>query len=176
MGLPRSRQDWRSSTWACLVLIVYAACGRRRIFSIRALMMLPWSRQRCRLSFTWQLAPRLPVSASPLLATETRVFLTGTLAGLPIASGAVWVVMGLVRGRWKGLSAAMGLTVLTTLAVAGAWLWLDRKSMAGIEHYGWEGWALVLLPGVYVAAVLWFGVRGVWGVLRTRRATSAGHR
>ncbi len=157
------------------VLIVYAACGRRRIFSIRALMMLPVA-AAVPLMVYLALLPRLPVSASPLIATESRAFIIGTLAGLPVAWGVACFVTALARGRLKLIAGMAGLVVLATLAVAGGWLWMDRKSMAAIEHYGWEGWCLVLLPGVYAAAVCWLMGRGVWGVLRTRSGTSAGHR
>ena len=46
--------------------------------------------------------------------------------------------------------------------------------MAAIEHYRWEGWELVLLPGAYVAAVLWAGGRCVLGIFRLVRRRAVG--
>ncbi len=74
-----------------------------------------------------------------------------------------------MRGR-VGVIIAMGaLVVVATLAVAGMWVWFDRKSVAAIEHYGWEGWELVFLPGACVAGVLWVVGRGVYWVWTLRR-------
>jgi outer membrane protein assembly factor BamB len=153
------------------VLISYAACGRRRRFGIRSLMMLPVAAAVPLLVYL-AVVPRLAVGASPLMATEARVFLIGTLAGLPMAWGVLWVLGALVRGRVRSIAAMGALVAVTTLVVAGAWIWLDRKAMAGIEHYGWEGWVLVLLPGVCVAVVLWVvgrGISGSYSWVRRRR-------
>jgi hypothetical protein len=83
-----------------------------------------------------------------------------------------WMGASLVRVRLRPILALCGLIVLSTLVVAGGWLWLDRRSMAAIEHYGWEGWALVFLPGAYAAAVLWVCGRMLMAVYRflTRRS------
>ena len=65
------------------------------------------------------------------------------------------------------------LVVIATLAVA--WVWFDRKSMAPMEHYGWEGWWLVFLPGACMAVVLWVAGQGVNGARRlVRRAVLSG--
>jgi hypothetical protein len=58
------------------------------------------------------------------------------------------------RGRLRPLAALAGLTILASLAIGAVWLWFDMKSMPSIERYGWRGWYLVALPGVYVASVL----------------------
>ncbi len=147
------------------VLIVRAARGRRRRFGIRALMMLPVAAVVPLLVYL-ALVPRLPVNASGLFASEPRVFLIGTLAGLPMAWGVLWVVGALLRGRVREIIAMGALGIVATLAVAGAWVWFDRKSMAAIEHYGWERWGLVFLPGACVAVVLWVVAGGAARVLR----------
>jgi hypothetical protein len=147
------------------VLILRLARGRRRYWSIRALMALPVAAAVPLMVFL-TLVPRLPLGASPLLATEMRMFVTGTLAGLPILLCLVWLASSLVRVRWRPVLALLGLIVVTTVVVAGGWLWFDRRSMAAIEHYGREGWELVLLPGVYAAAVLWVLARGLRGAYR----------
>ncbi len=54
------------------------------------------------------------------------------------------------------------IVVVTTIVVAGGWVWVDRRSMAvNVEHYDWEGWERVGLVGGYAAAVLW-GWGGWW--------------
>ena len=98
--------------------------------------------------FAW-----LPVGEERWLATG--VFLAGTLAGVPVVLGVWWVFVAVVRGRWRRVLAMAGLVVVATMLVAAAWIWVDRKAMAGIEHYGWEGWELVVMVGAYGAAVLW---------------------
>jgi hypothetical protein len=50
--------------------------------------------------------------------------------------------------------AVAALTVAATLAIAGGWIWFDMKSLAAPEHYAWDGWGLVFLPGAYTAAVV----------------------
>ena len=93
------------------------------------------------------LEPILPVGSTPLLGSEKRVFIVGTLAGLPVLLCAALVAWGIARGRPKFLAALAALTILTTFAMTAACLWLDMKSMSSIEHYGRAGWYLILLPG-----------------------------
>ena len=71
------------------LLIVRLARGRRRFYTIRALMGLPVA-AALPLMVYLTLVPRLPVSSSPLLASEARVFIIGTLAGLPIVVCVGW--------------------------------------------------------------------------------------
>jgi hypothetical protein len=153
------------------LLIVRWARGRRNYFSIRTLMALPVA-AAVPLMVLLTIVPRLPLNSSPPLASESRLFVTGTLAGLPILLCISWMGASLVRVRLRPILALCGLIVLSTLVVAGGWLWLDRRSMAAIEHYGWEGWALVFLPGAYAAAVLWVCGRMLMAVYRflTRRS------
>ena len=116
------------------------------------------------------LAPWMPSHLNPLLSSEARILLVATLAGLPVVYYLAVMGASVFRRRGKVLIALMGVTVITAVVVAAGWIWLDRKSMAGVEHYGWEGWELVMLPGAYVAAVLW-GVGKVisGGYIRVRR-------
>jgi hypothetical protein len=134
------------------LLILRPVAGRRQV-SVRALMALPVAAAIPLMSFL-MLEPVLPVGTSALNSTEKRVFVTGTLAGLPMVVSAVLVAWCVARGRLRPLAALAGLTILASLAIAAVWLWFDMKSMPSIERYGWRGWYLVALPGVYVASVL----------------------
>ena len=116
------------------------------------------------------LGPWLPVWPFLGLSTEI-VFVAGTLAGIPIVYYVIRLGASVVRGRWQAVLALLGLTLAVALATAGAWLWFDRKSMAPIEHYEWNGWYVALLPGAYVAAILWgLGHAAVGSYRMVRRA------
>ena len=136
------------------VFILWLVGGRRRSFRIRTLMALPVAAVIPLMAYL-TIGPWLPVQAGRLLATEGRVFIAGTVGGVPVVLYVGWMVMGVIRRRWKDVVALVALTGFTTLAIAGGWIWLDRRSMAPIEHYGWEGWELAAMVGAYVAAVLW---------------------
>jgi PQQ-like domain len=145
------------------LLILRLATRKRRQFNIRTLMVLPLAAAVPLMSLL-AIAPLLEVWPELLLSSERGVFLAGTLLGIPIGCYVLWMGASLVRRRWKPALALAGLTVATTLAIAGLWLWLDMKSMAAIERYGCTGWELVFLPGAYVAGVLW---GAGWALLET---------
>jgi hypothetical protein len=139
--------------------------GRRRAFRMWALMVVPIAAAvplMCYLT----LAPWLPVGNERLFASERRVFLVGALGGVPIVLYAWSMSANLLRLRFKPVVALLGLTVMASLLIAGGWVWFDLKSMARIQHYGWAGWELVLLPGAYAAAVLW---GAGWALIRAFR-------
>jgi FG-GAP-like repeat len=149
------------------VLILWLTKWKQRQFNIRTLLVLPLVVTIPLMSFL-SIGPALEVWPQQWLWSEELVFLAGTLLGIPIVCYVVWIGASLVCRRWKRLLSLVGLTVVTTLVVAGAWIWFDRKSMARLEHYGWEGWWLVFLPGVYVAVVLWVvgqGARWIYEVM-----------
>ncbi len=134
--------------------IVLWARGRRRFWHIRALMVLPLAAAIPLMTYL-TLAPWMPSHLNALLSSEARILLVATLAGLPFVYYVAVMGASVVRRRGRALIALVGVTVLTAVVVAAGWTWLDRKSMAGMEHYEWEGWELVMLPGAYMAAVLW---------------------
>ena len=159
------------------LLGLWLVVGRRRVFRVWALMAVPVA-AALPLMVYQSLAPWLPVGEQVWLATPWRVFLLGTLAGVPVVLGGWWVVAAVVRGRWRRVLAMVGLVVVATLLVALGWTWVDRKSMdVNLEHYDWEGWGLGFLVGGYLAAVVWgvglvvAGVRG-W----SRRLNGGGRR
>ena len=78
----------------------WLAVGRRTAFRIRALMALPVAVAIPLMAFL-TLAPWLPVGSERVLASENRVFLTGTVAGVPIVLFVGLMVVGVIRRRWK---------------------------------------------------------------------------
>ena len=137
------------------VLILRVVCGGRRAFRMWVLMMVPIVATVPLLVFLTFSRQMPVVGTGGLLGSGERVFLIGTLAGLPIV-WCVWSVGKCVaRRRWRPVLALAGLGLVGTAAIAAGWIWVDRRSMAGIEHYGWEGWELVFLVGGYVAALIW---------------------
>ena len=150
------------------VSIVRLARGRRRTYTIRALMSVPVAAAVPLLVYL-TVVPRLPhLSASPLLATDGRMFVTGSLAGVPMLACVMWIGVSVVRRRWSGLVGMAGLVVIATILVAGGWMWVDRKAMAvNMEHYTWNGWGVVVMAGLYVAALVWGVGIGVYGLIRS---------
>ena len=145
---------------------------RRRAFNLWALMVLPVVAAVPLLMYQ-TVTPWLTAQESRLLSTGTRVFLTGTLAGIPIVYYLVVMGGNVVRRRWRGLAALLGLTVLVAAPVAGAWLMVDRRAMATrFQHYDLEGWrwVWVILPGAYGAAVLWVVAKGGRWLIGRRNA------
>ena len=172
-GAASHRLIWLTGMLGPLGFLV-AVCGLAMVNVVLPLLiLLPWTR-------AWHESPSgplmalpvaaalplmvflmlervLPVGSNALLSSEKRLFVTGTVAGcyqwpwprLPLTVAA-WPC---VR-RWRPPAALGGLTILASLAIAVVWVWFDMKSMASIERYGWRGWHLVALPGVYAASAL----------------------
>ena len=76
-------------------LILRLVAGRRR-YSIRALMALPFVAVLPLMAYL-MLEPVLPVGTTPLFASEARIFIAGTLAGVPIVVYVLWLARSLVR-------------------------------------------------------------------------------
>ncbi len=156
--------------------VVRRVKGKLRFFHIRALMVLPLVAAIPLMTYL-TLAPWMPSDLGRLLSSETRIFLGGTLAGLPVVYFMGVLGANVVRRRWRALIELVGVTVISAVVVAAGWIWLDRNSMAAIEHYGWEGWEMVVSPGVYLAAVLWGlgkGILGGYDWVRRRRFGGGG--
>jgi FG-GAP-like repeat len=155
------------------LLILRWAKGKRRFFHIRALMVLPLA-AAIPLMVYLTLAPWMPSRLTRLLSSEARIFVAGTLAGIPLVYFVLVMGGSLVRRRWKRVLAFLGVSVLATIEAAGVWVLVDRRTMAvRMEHYVWDGWERVYLVGAYVAAVLWgvgSVVVGVRGWVRRRRS------
>ncbi len=152
------------------LFILRRVTRRRRSFNMWALLVLPVAAAVPLMAYQTVL-PWLSTEENRLLSTETRVFLTGTLAGIPVVYFVVVLGEMVTRRRWKLLLALFGLTAMATLVVAGIWVWVDRRSMAvNMEHYAWEGWERVVMVGAYGAAVLWgVGSVALVGYRRVRR-------
>ncbi len=87
----------------CLRLVA----GRRRFFNMRALMALPLAAAVPLMTYV-TFARWLPTGSGRLRASEGRVFLTATVAGLPIAYYLLWAGASVVRKRWKRASRSSG--------------------------------------------------------------------
>jgi outer membrane protein assembly factor BamB len=140
----------------------------RRAFRMRALMVLPIVCAIPVMSYML-LSPWLPAGDGPLLSSEGRVFLCGTMAGVPVVMCLAWLITRLVRLKLQPIFTLAGFALMTSMVVAGLWLWFDMKSIARIEQYGRDGWYLVALPGVYAAAVMCVLGRLVAGAYRAVR-------
>ncbi len=153
------------------IFLVRLAIGRRRAFKMWALMVMP-AVAVVPLVVYQSVTPWLSVGDGRLLATQTRVFLTGTVAGIPVVIYLVLVVGNLVRRRWGAVARVLGLTVLATVCFAIVWVLIDRRAMAtGYQHYdvgGWR-WLLVMIPGALATAVLWVVRNGVRSILSLTR-------
>ncbi len=157
------------------LLVLRLIVGRKRVFRLWALMFLPVAAAVPLVVYLW-LTPWLPVGESKVFATEGRVFLAGTLGGLPVVLYLGIVGNALVHLRWKRIVLLGGLTLGMGVIVGGAWVLFDMRAMVAMERYGWEGWELVFLPGAYAAAVLWVfwgGIVGGYRVVTRRRGSRA---
>ncbi len=154
------------------VFVLWLAGGRRKAFRIRTLMALPIAAVIPLMGYL-TIGPWLPVGSGRLLATEGRVFLAGTVGGVPVVLYVTWMVVGAIRRRYTDVLALVALTGLATLAVAGGWIWLDSRSKVGLEHYGWDGWEVVVMVGAYGAAALWGARRGMLGGYKWMRGRRA---
>ena len=110
-------------------LIIRLVRGKRRSFSVRGLMMLP-AVAAIPLMVYLKFMPWLPLGTSRFLATDARLFLAGTLGGLPIALGTVWLCVSVAQRRMRPVIAIAALSAAASLAIAGAWIWRDLKMMA----------------------------------------------
>ncbi len=127
--------------------------ARRRPWTIRLLLAIPVAAAVP----LWVFQSReslLPAQIGTLPIFSPRVFVLGTLAGLPIVLLAGVAAASLVRRRWKTLAALVGLSLVGTAIIGAAWLWSDRRSMPAIEHYDRTNVYLVVVPGLYAAGLL----------------------
>jgi outer membrane protein assembly factor BamB len=160
------------------LLILWLVAGRRRSFKMWVLMVLPAVAVVPLLVYQTA-TPWLTAGEGRLLRTETRVFLTGTLAGIPIVYYLVVIGGNLVRRRWRALAVLLGLTLGTAVVVSVAWVMIDRRRMAtGFQHYDLEGWRWlwVLFPGAYGAAVLSMVGKGARPIFRAMGRRNKGRR
>ena len=98
-------------------------------------MFLPVAAVVPLLVYLW-VTPWLPVGESKLVGTEGRVFLTGTLGGLPVVLYLGIVGNVLVRLRWKRIVSLGGLTLGMGVIVGGAWVLFDIRAMVCLRDTG----------------------------------------
>jgi hypothetical protein len=151
--------------------------ARRRPWTLRLLMALPVA-AAVPLTVFQTIEPLIPAQIGSQPASSRLVFALGTLAGVPIAAYAALTGWWLIRLRWRPLTLLAGLTMLASLAIAAAWLWVDSRAMPAIEHYDRSSWYLAAVPGAYAAVVLilvGWGLGGMFrGIARLGRRPSPG--
>ncbi len=127
----------------------------RRPWSLRALMALPIAVAVPLMAFQ-ALEPLIPIPAptAPLPSSPMALFALSTLAGVPVVACVVLAGSSLVLRRWRTLALLVGLTVLSSLAIATIWLWVDMRLMPPIEHYSRSGWYWAVVAGAFVTSVL----------------------
>ncbi len=158
--------------------ILRLAAGRRR-WNLRLLMALPLV-AAVPLTLVMAVEPLVPILPAPFPGSARMLLALGTLLGVPVVACAFAIGRGLVLGRWKVLLRLVGLTLLLSLIIGGAWLWLDHRAMPAIESYSWSGWYLVAFPGTYAVGILiLIGWAIEWSIrlvtrLRPDRGTSPG--
>ena len=162
-----------------LPLLIFRLAARRRPWSMRALMALPVAAAVPLVGFLI-LRRAIESRSEPLFSSATLEFVLGTLAGLPVVVFAAFVVCNLARRRFRML-AVLGWTLLSSLLVGAAWLWVEMqllpaleqhawsmffrasalgsitsgvKALPALEHYDWSGWSLAIIPGAYTAGLL----------------------
>jgi hypothetical protein len=127
----------------------------RRPWSLRALMALPVAAAVPLTAFP-ALKPLIPIPppTAPLPSSPLALFALGTLAGVPVVGLVAITASSLLRRRWRTFTWLAGLTVVASVAIAAAWLWVDMRRMPAIEHYSRSGWYLAVVAGAFLASVL----------------------
>lgn len=134
-------------------IAILRLAARRRPWSIRLLMALPVA-AAVPLTVFQARESLIPAHITPMPVSSRLVFLLGTLAGLPIVLYAVSAAGNLISRRWQTLAALLGLTFLSSMIIAAAWLWADMRNMPEIEHYDRSNGSLAAVPGAYAVGVL----------------------
>ena len=156
-----------------LPLAILRLAARRRPWRMMLLMALPVA-AAIPLSALVILEPMLSSAAYPQIPWPKLQFMLETLAGIPVIAfaGALCVCLVRRRRRRQAFGRLAAVTLLASLAVGAGWIWVDMKSMARVEYYGWPDWYLVVVPGVYAAGVsllIGWAIRSVFGLTRRMR-------
>jgi hypothetical protein len=137
-------------------IAILRLASRRRGWSLLTLMALPVAAAVPLLIYR-VMEPLIPVQVGPLSASARLVFTLGTIAGIPLLTctfSAFMAGWSLIRQRWQPLVLLVDSTVLASLAVAAAWLWIDSRAMPAIEHYERSNWYLAVIPGAYLIGII----------------------
>jgi hypothetical protein len=97
---------------------------------------------------------------------ETRFFRIAF--GLPLAVWTLAVAWWLGQRRWGRFGLLLGVTLLSSLVVAGVDLGQANK-LDPAEYRIWDGWYLLFLPGAYTAGLLVLLLGVIFGGIRVAR-------
>jgi hypothetical protein len=93
------------------------------------------------------------------------------ILGLPFPAIVIAFVMAVRRRGWQSLPGSVGLYAAGCVIAAALLIYFHHRNwMEAGEHYGWESWWTIWLPGLYAAGcivLVWEVVR--WPLLRLRR-------
>ena len=136
MGLSRRRRA-RAFNVVLPLLILRLAAGAGR-YSVRALMALPVAAAMPLIVFL-RLEPVLPVSSSPWLASERRLFSRARWPGFRFSFARCWQAVA-----WRRSLASRSLPsprYNARLARHGSHLVMVRHEVNAVDRaYGWRGW------------------------------------
>jgi predicted Ser/Thr protein kinase len=92
-----------------------------------------------------------------------------SILGLPSLVYPYVLFNNLLRRRWRRVVFLLGLTALSTLAVATYMLQRDRRAMPSLEYFDWSEWYSVVPLGAYATGVLLIIGSTASGVVRRVR-------
>ncbi len=124
------------------------------------------------------------LQGSPLQTAPWPVFVASgfglALAGLPVVA---FLTAAVARGfcrRWGSLAVLAALFLVCASLFGGIWLLSDARQMEPGQHYAWDAWYLVWMPGLFFAGCLLIlsillrgAARRLWRGLRRLAGASA---
>jgi hypothetical protein len=146
-----------------LPLVILRLAARRRPWTVRLLLAVPVA-AAIPLTVLLAFESLEPALADPFPSSPRLWLVLGTLAGIPVLVYTATIGSSVIRRRWRALALLVGLTILASLAIGAAWLWLDMRATPAIERYDWSEWYWAVVPGAYAVGVLMslgWSIRGI---------------
>ncbi len=114
-------------------LAILRLAARRRPWTMRVLLALPVAAAVPLMVFL-SVTPQNESRADAWIAYDKLEFLLATFAGIPFLVYALAACVAMFRWQYKSLAGLAALELLTSLAVAAAWLSYDMRLMPAIER------------------------------------------